>query len=135
MSQQPPFRVLLVHLEATALQVLCPGLRGAGYEVACAADEANAVGKAAQWQPSVVVVDLAAPPGPTTAARIRQQAAWRRPLLLGLTEPADGAAHRHADEAGIDLLLLKPIELDRVLGLLERFARVLADTAAFDPMI
>ena len=135
MADRTEFRVLLVELEGEMLRVLCPSLRNAGYAAACASDEAAALAKAGQWQPAVIIIDLGTLTGPTTAARIRQQAGWRRPFVLGLTEPNDRAAHQRAEEVGVDLLVLKPLQIERVLGVLERFARVLADTAAFDPMI
>jgi len=137
MSNSTGLRVLLVQLPAELLHRLCQLLRGAGHEVACASDARTALDRARLLLPAVVIVHLTAEEqsGYAVTSGLREQAAWRRPLLIGLADTAEPLAPQRSLEAGIDLHLAQPVDFEPLLAVLRRFQRLVAETESFDPVI
>jgi CheY-like chemotaxis protein len=119
-------RILIADDNPDAVAMLSLLLQARGHEVHTADDGIEAIEVAEAVRPEVVLLDLGMPrlDGCGAARRIREQE-WGRSLLLvaitGLGQPED---RRRATEAGFDLHLMKPVEIDHLEG-------VLAD--AFDP--
>jgi CheY-like chemotaxis protein len=82
---------------------------------------------AAEW-PDVVVLDLAMPgvDGWELAHRLHPPPPAPRPFLIAVTGFSGPDARERAREAGIDLFLVKPVPLDALERVLQRFRRVLA---------
>jgi CheY-like chemotaxis protein len=101
-----------------------------GHRVLVACDGAAAVSLAADAPPDVALLDICLPGlnGWEVARWLREQTAGtgRRPLLIAVTGVGSDADRRRSAEAGIDLHLLKPVDPAALIGLLDRFRRVLA---------
>jgi CheY-like chemotaxis protein len=98
-------------------------LRVGGHRVRVAHDGARALTALAESVPDVVILDVRLPDmsAQDLARRVAVAAGPGRapPLVIAL---ADQRGHEgRADEAGIDLHLLKPVDPDRLLAVLGRF--------------
>jgi CheY-like chemotaxis protein len=92
-----------------------------GHRPVVAADGPAALRVARAESPDVVLLDLGllGMNGCEVARRLRQEAGPGEALLVAVIGYADGGHRRLADEAGLDLSLVKPVELDaleRLLG-------------------
>jgi len=133
--QHQGLRVLVVEDQRDFAEALAGSLRTAGHEVGIAGDGATALEVARVKQPDVVFFEVELPgiDGYTVAQRIQEQSAWKRPLLVAFTEQTNTESNRRSREAGIDLLLGKPIDLALLRNLLRRFQSIVQDTEDFDP--
>lgn len=115
--------------------MLADSLRSAGHEVVIAQDERTALELARLKQPDVVFFEVAQPDldGYAVARGIQELFAWRRPLLVAFSAQPDQQPNYRSREAGIDLLLGKPVDLGLLRGLLRRFQSILQDMEGFDP--
>jgi CheY-like chemotaxis protein len=91
-----------------------------GYKVTCVCDGGRAVAEAASRPPEMAFIDLEMPDvdGCETARRIRSQPGGTHVLLVavtGWTRPED---KRRAYDAGFDLHVAKPLDLETLKGLL-----------------
>ncbi len=128
-------RVLLVEDRPEFAETLGEALQVAGHEVEIAPDGASGLEAARVRNPDVVFFELALPglDGYAVAKGIQDQFAWKRPLLVALTGPTDPDSARRSQEAGIDLLLSKPVDLVLLRNLLRRFQSIVQDIQDFDP--
>jgi two-component system CheB/CheR fusion protein len=109
--------VLVVDDDAESVAMLSAFLDLKGHRVHAAANGWQAIQSAAELEPDVILLDLSMPEmsGYEAARRIRDLQLPRRPLIVAATG-RNGASDRMACvEAGIDVHLAKPLELD-VLG-------------------
>jgi PAS domain S-box-containing protein len=121
---QPPAasrrRILIADDNDDALQTLSWLLESQGHEVYTARDGLEAVETAAEVRPEIVILDIGMPnlDGYGAARRIRAQP-WGRPMKLvaqtGWGQPSD---KQRAKQAGFDLHLTKPIDVDRLVAVL-----------------
>jgi CheY-like chemotaxis protein len=103
-------------------------LRRDGHRVQPAPDGPTAVERAQGQPPDVVLLDIGLPglDGWEVARRLPPpQALAKRPFLIAVSGPGVGAAPRWRREAGIDLLLAKPVDLGLLHWVLRRFQRLL----------
>jgi CheY-like chemotaxis protein len=110
-------RVLVVDDDAESVAMLSVFLDLNGHSVHAAANGREAIRSASELNPDVILLDLSMPEmnGYEAARRIRDLPLPRRPLIVAATG-CNGAADRLAsEEAGIDVHLAKPLELE-VLG-------------------
>jgi two-component system CheB/CheR fusion protein len=96
-----------------------------GYSVQVAHTGAGAIRLATADPPEVILMDLSTPDmdGCETARRILAELPGRRPYLVATTCSGTLADRRRTAEAGFDLHLLKPVEPDHVIRVLNGVAR------------
>ena len=116
-------RLLLVEdhpFNAEAMQRLLA--RKGGHEVRVAHDGPEALEAAAAWKPDLVLVDLGLPgmSGIDVAKRLRAAPETARIRLVALTASVDKDDHRAALAAGCVAVETKPLELERLLPLLDK---------------
>lgn len=113
-------RILIADDNDDALQTLSWLLESHGHEVHTARDGLEAVEAAAAVRPEIVILDIGMPnlDGYGAAERIRGQP-WGRPMKLvaqtGWGQPSD---KQRAKQAGFDLHLTKPIDVDRLVAVI-----------------
>jgi CheY-like chemotaxis protein len=92
------------------------------HEVQIARDGMAALDVFPRYRPDVVLLDLAMPrmSGYELAQQLPRLAPDRKPLIVAVTWFADPESRRRSAEAGIDLHLVKPVDTDRLFGLLAR---------------
>lgn len=95
-----------------------------GHEAATAYDGRQAVAAAARIHPEVVILDIHMPnlDGYGAARAMRQVDPDPPPLLVAMTAIGGEVARRQAMEAGFNIHLTKPVDLDSVLAIVEKAA-------------
>ena len=115
-------RVLVVEDNPDGLETLVALLEMLGNDVAGAADGSEAVRKAHEFKPQVVLLDLGLPvmDGFEVARTLRQDRRFEDVFIAALTGwGADNDRRRTAD-AGFDAHLTKPVELPALEAVLAR---------------
>jgi DNA-binding response OmpR family regulator len=132
MSKRAGLTVLLIGCPEGVVQAVCAG----GHRAYTPAPE-EAPGVARDAAPEVVILDLAGAGGdPFGLAReIRASSWWRKPMFIALAEAADAGLESRCAEAGIDLVMLKPVGAGLLTGFLGRLDAVVRDYESFDPAI
>ena len=116
--------ILVAEDSADTRAVLCRTLAYRGYRVVEAADGQAAVELARQVCPDLVVMDLNMPvlDGLAAVERIRQQRGECGDIPIVAVTAFDTYGMREAArEAGCDAYLLKPLALDELESVVERF--------------
>jgi two-component system CheB/CheR fusion protein len=127
---RPNLRVLVVEDDAELASHLALLLGRRGHQVRIASDGTTALEATQASPPDVVLLDIGLPDldGYQVAKRVRDEIAPampKAPLLIAVTGRDGEADRRRSQEAGIDLHLVKPVDPDRLLRLLERFQRII----------
>lgn len=114
-------RVLVVDDNVDAAESLASLLRLVGHRVEVANDGIEALERAQQWQPDVVLLDLGLPrlSGLDVSRRIREQPWGRGMRLVALTGWGQELDRQHTRESGFDAHLVKPVDLDALLAALQ----------------
>lgn len=120
-SPVAPRRILVVDDNKDAATSLALLLEHEGHEVTTAHDGAEAVTKARDLRPQIVFLDLGMPGmgGLEAAKHLRSLSNDHPMMLVALTGWGQKQDHQRTREAGFDLHLLKPIdlnELDKILA-------------------
>ena len=126
-------RVLVVEDNPDLATCLSLSLQLAGHEVFRAEDGVGAVEATTTVEPDCVLLDIGLPglDGLETARRIRQLHLKQQPLIVATTAWGSALDRVASEEAGIDVHLVKPVELGVVLQLLEEEeSSVTADSAS-----
>jgi CheY-like chemotaxis protein len=112
-------RILVVDDNADAADVLAEALRTYGHHVLVAHDGAGALAAAAAFAPDAAVLDIGLPgmDGYELARRLRAELSGRPPRLVALTGYGQDGDRAKAREAGFDVHLVKPVDLDAVMSL------------------
>ncbi len=116
-------RLLLVEdhpFNAEAMQRLLA--KKGGHEVRVAYDGPAALDTASAWLPDLILMDLGLPglSGLEVARRLKTDPRTTRIILVALTASVDSGDHRAALTAGCVAVESKPLELERILPLLEK---------------
>ncbi|HEY6080451.1 MAG TPA: response regulator, partial [Polyangiaceae bacterium] len=110
-------RILIADDSLDTLESTATMLRLAGNDVFLAHDGLDAVTRAEQLQPDVVLMDLAMPEldGYEATRRIRSQDWGRGMVVIALTGLGRETERRRAQAAGCDEHLVKPVSLESLL--------------------
>jgi len=97
-------------------------LRTLGHEVETALDGMEALAKADDFRPDVIVLDVGMPrlDGYETAKRIRQRAWARDVLLIAVTGWGNEKDKLRSAEAGFDVHLVKPVDATGIIEALDQ---------------
>jgi len=112
-------RVLLVDDNADAVETLALALGAQGHEVRVAHDPATALRIVEGFRPDVAVLDIGLPvmDGYELAMCLRQQLDGHACRLFALTGYSQEGDRKRSVEAGFELHLVKPVDVDRLLSL------------------
>jgi CheY-like chemotaxis protein len=117
----PPRRVLIVDDNEDAANSLAMVLKLGGHETASVYSAAEALARAAEFKPDVVLLDIGLPGmnGYEVAQKMRELPGLRNVRLIAVTGYGRSDDRLRAREAGFDDHLIKPVELavlDRTLA-------------------
>ena len=112
-------RVLLVDDNDDARELLAGLLELQGYRIEAAGEAVGALEIAVRFQPQVVVLDLGLPEvdGWELARRLRQINGLGQVRIIALTGYGSEVDRERSREAGIDVHLLKPVEISQLTRL------------------
>lgn len=115
-----PRSVLIADDNRDALESLAALLSMHGHQVHVAADGGEALAQAERVRPDVVLLDIGMPglTGYEVARRIRASDWGQQMLLVALTGWGQAEDQARARAAGFDHHITKPLDLERLLGLL-----------------
>jgi signal transduction histidine kinase/ActR/RegA family two-component response regulator len=118
----PCRRILVVDDNKDAAGSLSLLLQLLGHEVQTAHDGPTAIEMARLRAPEIVLLDIGMPRmnGLEVARRMRQDLALRNVLLVALTGYGQDQDRHRSQEAGFDVHLVKPVDLENLHSLLER---------------
>jgi CheY-like chemotaxis protein len=112
-------RILVVEDNPEGREMLCTLLEVRGHQVAAAENGLQGVQKALAWRPEIAIIDIGLPllDGYQVARRVRA-VLGEQILLIALTGYCQTEDRRRAFEAGFDVHLSKPADLDELYRLL-----------------
>ena len=115
-------RILVVDDNDDAAAFLAVLLQLEGHEVQTAADGGEAVDRAELFRPEVVLMDLEMPgiDGLEASRRIRARPWGSTVLIAALTGWGQDVDRQRAQEAGVDLHFVKPVDTAALLGVVAR---------------
>lgn len=107
-------RVLIAEDKATSRELLRNILEPRGYEIVEAIDGLDALGKASEHQPDLILLDLHMPQlnGMEVLARLRADPRFRSTPVIALTASAMHGDREKALAAGFNSYLTKPVSLE-----------------------
>ncbi|ABS25875.1 ATP-binding protein [Anaeromyxobacter sp. Fw109-5] len=119
-----PLRVLVVDDNADAAELLAAVLSAAGHAVRAAHDGVGALAALDQFTPEVAVLDIGLPvmDGHELAARIRDRMGAAPPAFIALTGYGQATDLARSRAAGFEHHLVKPVDADALLAVLEALA-------------
>ncbi len=114
-------KVLVVDDNLATATALADLLRLSGFEVQAAHDGFGAIAAAQAHRPEVVLLDIGLPgiDGYQVVRRLRQEDGVRHARIIAITGYGEDQAKRRSLEAGFDHHLVKPVDYDTLLGLIE----------------
>jgi CheY-like chemotaxis protein len=114
-------RILIADDNPDAADSLAEVLRLAGHEACIARDGLQAVEYTLAFEPDCVLLDIGMPylDGLGAARHIRGLSLRRQPLIVATTGWERAIDRIRSEEAGIDVHLTKPLDLDAILRVLE----------------
>ncbi len=136
MKPDPKYRILLVDDEPDILEFVRYNLVKEGYAVFTAGDGAEALRKAAEYRPHLILLDMMMPvmDGIQTCRAIRQDPALRNTMVVFLSALGEEQEQLNGFGVGADDYLTKPIKMkllvSRVQALLKRVPTTVAAPAA-----
>ena len=115
-------RILVVDDNCELAGLLAVLLQLEGHEVQTAADGGEALDRAESFRPEIVLMDLEMPgiDGLEASRRIRARPWGSTILIATLTGWGRDVDRRRAQEAGVDLHFVKPVDTTALLGVVAR---------------
>ena len=115
-------KVLLVEDNEMNRDMLSRRLIRRGFQVVFATDGQQGIDLAGSERPDIIIMDMSLPviDGWEATRRLKADDATRRVPVIGLTAHAMSGDRKKAIEAGCDDYDTKPVELDRLIGKIER---------------
>jgi two-component system, OmpR family, alkaline phosphatase synthesis response regulator PhoP len=129
MPQVPVYKVLIVDDEPDILEFLSYNLIKEGYQVTTAGDGLQAISKAKEVQPDLIMLDIMMPnlDGVETCIHLRSLPQFAQTIIVFLTAREEDALQIDALNIGGDDFITKPIKpkvlLSRIQALFRRSAR------------
>ena len=125
-----PRRILIADDNPDALESLAMLLECGGHEVCKAADGVQAVELASSRQPELALLDIGMPAldGYEVARRIRAEPWGREMVLVALSGWGQSEDLRRSTEAGFDLQLVKPLNMEALADVFGRVSGGLRST-------
>jgi two-component system, cell cycle response regulator DivK len=125
-------KVLLVEDNEMNRDMLSRRLIRRGFQVVFAMDGQQGIDLARSERPDIIIMDMSLPviDGWEATRRLKADDATRSVPVIGLTAHAMSGDREKAIEAGCDDYDTKPVELDRLIGKIER----LLGTAKEEPL-
>jgi len=120
-------KILLVEDNEMNRDMLSRRLTRKGYSVICALNGAQAVAMAHAETPTLILMDMSLPVMDGWEATKLIKAATPGVPIIALTAHAMEGDERRAREAGCDDYDTKPIELDRLIGKIQKLLGTAAD--------
>jgi signal transduction histidine kinase len=119
-------RILLIEDNDDGREMMSMMLGAYGYDVATAADGLLGLSAAQDYQPDLALVDIGLPgiDGYEVARRLRADPATREIKLIALTGYGLAEDLRRVMEAGFDRHLVKPVDIDQLMEVIDSCARV-----------
>ena len=129
-------RVLIVDAYRAATDAMSMLVAQWGHDFRRAYEGTTGLELAAAYQPNVVLVDIimSGMSGLELARQVRQQVCLNDCLIIAVTGRADEQRRRQCEKAGIDLVLIKPVDppvLETLLMLESEYVRSRQDTAPY----
>ncbi len=115
-------KLLLVEDNDMNRDMLSRRLTRRGYEVVIAVDGQQGIDETRRLSPDLVLMDMSLPvkDGWTATAELKADPATSSIPVIGLTAHAMAGDRERAIQAGCDDYDTKPVELDRLLGKIEK---------------
>lgn len=115
-------RILLVEDNEMNRDMLSRRLERKGYAVMCAVDGQEGVAKARTELPDLILMDMSLPvlDGWQATQQLKADAATRAIPVIALTAHAMAEDEKKARESGCDDYDTKPVELERLLGKIQK---------------
>jgi signal transduction histidine kinase len=115
-------RVLVCDDNADATDTLVALLRNMGYEACAVYEGGSALGKASEFRPDVMVLDLGMPglDGYAVAEAVRNDVALTGVRLVALSGYGQPEHRKRTAEAGFDVHLVKPVDIEMLVAALRR---------------
>jgi CheY-like chemotaxis protein len=120
-AEASPRRVLIVDDSADNIDTLAMALSQGTHDVRTAASGARALEIAAEFRPEFVFIDIGMPgmDGYELARRLRAKASTADARLIALSGYGHAAARGSATDAGFADYLIKPVDPEKILRLIE----------------
>jgi CheY-like chemotaxis protein len=117
-----PRRILIVDDRQDCRDTLCDLLSKLGHHVMAASDGNAALRMAVDFKPDLVLLDIELPglDGYEVACRLRKEASLSTANLVAMTGYGMDADRELSSQCGFNDHLLKPVEFDELLSVLER---------------
>jgi CheY-like chemotaxis protein len=114
-------RILVVDDNRDGAEMISALLEEAGHDVRIATDPLQALALATAFQPEVAILDIGLPvmDGDLLARELRSQLGDATPILIALTGHVRDKDKRKSDDAGFSAHLVKPIDAERLVKLLD----------------
>jgi PAS domain S-box-containing protein len=115
-------RILIADDNADVVESFQLMLEMMGHEVDTALDGLEAVQKAEQFQPDVIVLDVGMPglDGLEAARRIRRQVGTKQVVLIAVTGWGNENNKRESADAGFNVHLVKPVDPMTIINVLDK---------------
>jgi signal transduction histidine kinase/CheY-like chemotaxis protein len=115
----PSARILIIEDNVVAAETLAELLECCGHAVQIAHDGPSGLNKLDTFQPQIVLCDIGLPgmDGYEVAARVRERSQPPVPVMVALTGYGGASDRERAKAAGFDHHLVKPADLECLLGI------------------
>jgi PAS domain S-box-containing protein len=115
-------RVLIVDDNVDAAHLIADVLESVGHEARVAFDGPAALDLVPGFQPHVALLDIGLPlmDGYELARQLVALAGGTRPLLVAITGYGQASDHDRSRQAGFDAHLVKPVDVDELIALVDR---------------
>lgn len=119
-----PLRILIIDDNVDSATGLSLCLESLGYELRSAHTGKEGVTAARNYQPDVILLDIGLPDidGCEVARRLREEHSLNSTRIVAMTGYSGDADRDRAQRAGFDHYLVKPVELPKLLELLDALA-------------